>query len=264
MTVADSLDKEIVRGKLIYPSVEDYSGDKDLAPHIKFVNWYYDYLKNHKSKYWETAVADGLRKCLSDKFIAPQMKLAFCRMITNHVLAEIPEHGIYKDLSLEMKKIQAKVRETPYNWLQSYKEISTHRMFRYELDTILEKTPFPSERESSFYYQVLSEALNRKLVPVGYCIVSDGKYILKGNFSLRNSGELWKASLTPPYFTIVGTFHGDQIRPSGKNRLASFQCLFTPSDEQISAELIKKYKTMAQEAQIQEIEWPATWPSIQE
>ena len=264
MTVVDSLDREIVRGIVIYPNCDDHSTDKDLAPHIKFVNWYYDYLKNHQSKYWETAIADGLRKCLSDKFIAPQMKLAFCRMITNHVLAEIPDHSIYKDLSLELKKIQAKVKEKPYNWLQSYKEISTHRMFCYELDTVLEKTPFPTDRESSFYYQVLSEALNRKLIPVGYCVHNDGKYTLKGNFSLRNSGELWKASLTPPYFTIVGTFHGDQIKLSGKAKLASYQSLFTPADEQNSAELIKKYKNMAQEAKVQKIEWPATWPSIQE
>ena len=89
-------------------------------------------------------------------------------------------------------------------------------------------------------------------------------HILKGNFSRRNSGELWRASLEPPYFTIIGSFQGDQIKLSDNAKIEPFQLLFTPEDGENTAELVKKFEAAAVNLELQTIEWPATWPAIQE
>ena len=127
-----------------------------------------------------------------------------------------------------------------------------------------EQTTLPTAQKNKFYHELLTFTLNRRIIPVGYVAIENGKYTLKGNFSSRNSGEVWQTSMTPPYFRIIGNFQSEQLNLLKNIKLSNLQFLYTPDDNQSTLELVQQFKEKANKAQIKQINWPATWPSVQE
>jgi hypothetical protein len=250
---------------LFYPPREESAKPHaDLAPHIKFVNRKYKELQTQNSEQpWENIIKDIFSACLNDKYIAPQMKLTFLQMICKIILKEYPEHDVYKPLSDQFDKIKAGLG-ADYSWLQSYNFKEIHRQFQYELKKVNEETVFPTDQKNKFYRELFDAVLTRKIVPAGYCVVNNGQFLLYGNFAARHTGELWQVSEKPPYFRVVGKYQGNRIELRKNVMLSPFQLLYTPEDDQDTAEITGQFKAKAAEAKVKKIEWPVAWPAIQE
>ena len=235
------------------------------APHVM---WFKDMTKKFSAlpagKLTELAVAQEICRFLRRDEVTCQARISIGIVLLKE-LHQVSGNPRYKAMGEALQLLRDREMQE-VNWRKLYlnKYRSNAEAIAQKLNAIGgEKLDRQQQNEVKFkLYSMIFSNLPR---PAGFVVKGENGLELAGLLaaSPENSGELWAASRTAPYFRVVGSFKGRTliIPESEKAALKEFQLLYTPGRSDIvTAKLAAETVELARQAGDNDFTFPQVWP----
>ncbi len=254
--------RDRLRVKLIAPpSIENLKLESMPAPHVAVCQALLKSLTKANESNCENVLITGIDSTLKHPEISPYRQLSVVTLLSELLKKRAPQNHSYQILANHLEALSARIPPS-YNWLRAFAPL--HLTTTEEITAGLKETETMTLiPENTFYRNLYTIALSRKVIPIGF-VNRTGRgheLILLGRAPLQ--GEVWIFSPSEQTFRAIGSYSGKELSLTAEGN-ADWKILFSPTDGRSTGTLTEAVRKAAQEARITQIIWPKTWPEVKQ